>query len=35
LEAGRRAHAERALKRVAAVEHLSPDTRDIVTRTLA
>src|SRR6185295_9206236 len=35
LEAGRRHHAERALKRVAAVDNLSPDTRDIVTRTLA
>jgi aminopeptidase N len=35
LEAGRRAKAESALKRIAAAEGLSPDTRDIVTRTLA
>ena len=35
LEEGRRAHAERALRRVAAAENLSTDTRDIVTRTLA
>jgi aminopeptidase N len=35
LEMGRRSHAERALRRVAAIERLSPDTRDIITRTLA
>ncbi len=35
LEAERRARAEAALKRVAALENLSSDTRDIVTRTLA
>jgi aminopeptidase N len=35
LEPGRRAHAERALKRIAAISDLSPDSRDIVTRTLA
>ncbi len=35
LEPHRRALAEKALQRVAAVEKLSPDTRDIVTRTLA
>ncbi|BCP52855.1 aminopeptidase N [Kaistia sp. 32K] len=35
LEPVRRAHAEAALKRIAAAKALSPDTRDIVTRTLA
>ena len=35
LESGRRALAKAALSRVAAVETLSTDTRDIVTRTLA
>ncbi|MEX0853571.1 MAG: aminopeptidase N [Bauldia sp.] len=35
LESGRRALAERALRRVAAVDDLSPDSRDIVTRMLA
>ncbi len=35
LEPHRRALAEKALQRVAAVDSLSPDTRDIVTRTLA
>ncbi len=35
LETSRRAHAERALRRVAGTESLSPDTRDIITRTLA
>ena len=35
LEEGRRARAEHALRRVAAAENLSADTRDIVTRTLA
>ena len=35
LEPRRRALAETALRRVAATESLSPDTRDIVTRTLA
>ncbi len=35
LEAHRRGLAEKALRRVAAVEALSSDTRDIVTRTLA
>ena len=35
LEPNRRAHAERALKRIAAIDKLSPDTGDIVTRTLA
>ena len=35
LEPVRRAAAEKALRRVAAVEDLSTDTRDIVTRTLA
>jgi aminopeptidase N len=35
LEAGRRALAEKALRRVAAVSDLSSDTGDIVTRTLA
>ena len=35
LEEGRRARAEHALRRVAAAQNLSPDTRDIVTRTLA
>jgi aminopeptidase N len=35
LEPGRRAKAEQALRRVAAAEPLSTDTRDIVTRTLA
>ncbi|MCX5493107.1 aminopeptidase N [Kaistia dalseonensis] len=35
LEAGRRARAENALKRIAARDGLSPDTLDIVTRTLA
>jgi aminopeptidase N len=34
LESERRAMAERALQRVAAVADLSPDTRDIITRTL-
>ncbi len=35
LEPHRRALAEKALQRVAAVDDLSPDSRDIVTRTLA
>lgn len=35
LEPGRRARAESALRRIAAAEGLSPDTQDIVTRTLA
>ncbi|MEO8669343.1 MAG: aminopeptidase N C-terminal domain-containing protein, partial [Bauldia sp.] len=35
LESGRRARAEQALKQIAAVPELSPDTRDIITRTLA
>ncbi|MEP0323909.1 aminopeptidase N [Bauldia litoralis] len=35
LEAGRRALAEKALRRIAASDSLSSDTRDIVTRTLA
>ena len=35
LEPHRRALAEQALNRVAAAEKLSPDVRDIVTRTLA
>jgi aminopeptidase N len=35
LEEGRRTKAEQALRRVAAAETLSTDTRDIVTRTLA
>jgi aminopeptidase N len=35
LEEGRRTQAEQALRRVAAAEALSADTRDIVTRTLA
>ncbi len=35
LEPGRRALAERALRRVAAASDLSPDVADIVTRTLA
>ncbi|MBZ9935026.1 aminopeptidase N [Mesorhizobium sp. BR1-1-16] len=35
LEPLRRAKAERALERIAAASRLSPDTRDIVTRTLA
>jgi aminopeptidase N len=35
LESTRRAHAERALQRVAEVSDLSRDTRDIVSRTLA
>src|SRR5262249_823255 len=35
LEASRRAHAEAALRRVAAVETLSRDVRDIVSRSLA
>jgi aminopeptidase N len=35
LEAGRRGRAEEALKRIAALAELSPDTRDIITRTLA
>jgi aminopeptidase N len=35
LEPKRRAAAEKALRRVAQVPDLSPDTRDIVTRTLA
>ncbi len=34
LEPGRRARAEQVLKRIAEVDDLSPDTRDIVTRTL-
>ncbi len=35
LEEGRRGLAEKALRRIAAADHLSPDTRDIITRTLA
>jgi aminopeptidase N len=35
MEAGRRAHAEAALKRVAAQQGLSADVRDIVDRSLA
>jgi aminopeptidase N len=35
LEAKRRAHAEKALKRIAAVSELSADVRDIVARMLA
>ena len=35
LEAGRRALAEEHLRRIAATEDLSPDVRDIVTRSLA
>jgi aminopeptidase N len=35
LEPGRRAHAEAALKRVAATEPLSPDVSDLVIRALA
>jgi aminopeptidase N len=35
LEAKRRAHAEKALKRIAAVAELSADVRDIVARMLA
>ena len=35
MEAGRRAHAEAALKRVAALQGLSADVRDIVDRSLA
>ncbi|MBN9058307.1 MAG: aminopeptidase N C-terminal domain-containing protein, partial [Rhizobiales bacterium] len=35
LEPVRRARAEAALRRIAAAENLSPDTLDIVTRTLA
>jgi aminopeptidase N len=35
LEARRRAHAEKALKRIAAVAELSADVRDIVARMLA
>ena len=35
LEAGRRAHAEAALRRVAAAPSLSRDVRDIVERSLA
>ena len=34
LEAGRRAFAEAALKRVAAVDNLSADVRDIAQRSL-
>jgi aminopeptidase N len=34
LEPARREKAERALKRVAAIEPLSPDVRDIVERSL-
>jgi aminopeptidase N len=35
LEPGRRALAERALRRIAEAPDLSPDMRDIITRTLA
>ena len=35
LEPGRRARAEAALRRIAEAAELSPDTRDIITRTLA
>ncbi|MCB1502578.1 MAG: DUF3458 domain-containing protein, partial [Bauldia sp.] len=35
LEAGRRAKAEAALRQIAAADGLSPDTRDIIDRTLA
>jgi aminopeptidase N len=35
MEPGRRAKAEQALRRVAAIEGLSPDVRDIVDRSLA
>ena len=35
LEPGRRAHVEKALRRVGEAPSLSPDTRDIITRTLA
>ncbi len=35
LESGRSARAEAALRRIAAATELSPDTRDIITRTLA
>jgi aminopeptidase N len=35
LEPIRRGHAEAALRRIARADNLSPDTRDIVTRTLA
>jgi hypothetical protein len=35
MEPGRRAKAQAALERVAAVQGLSPDVRDIVDRSLA
>ena len=35
LEPGRRAHVEKALRRIGEAASLSPDTRDIITRTLA
>jgi aminopeptidase N len=35
LEEGRRRRAETALNRIAAAQNLSPDSRDIITRTLA